>query len=200
MRRLKIIIVSHSEIMAHGISTMLSSSPSRRFEITVISPKSFSEFRPTLSGSDIIIADTLSFSADQITQLKNSTLSSPTIIGLYSSALPVSVTRIYDHLLSVYADRNQILQTIEKASESLNRTDTVNTDELTPREKEIVVRVVKGKSNKEIANELNVSIHTVTTHRRNIASKLQIHSPSALTIYAIVSKLVAIDEIKSELL
>lgn len=67
---------------------------------------------------------------------------------------------------------------------------------LSAREKEIIVCVVKGLTNKEIADELCISTHTVITHRRNIASKLQIHSAAGLTIYAIVNKLVELSEIK----
>ena len=52
------------------------------------------------------------------------------------------------------------------------------------------MEVVKGLSNKEIADHLFISIHTVITHRRNIARKLEIHSPTLLTVYAIVNKLV----------
>ena len=55
---------------------------------------------------------------------------------------------------------------------------------------------MKGLMNKEIADQLHISIHTVITHRRNIARKLQIHSPAGLTIYAIVNKLVELNEIK----
>lgn len=69
-------------------------------------------------------------------------------------------------------------------------------ESLSAREKEIVVCVVKGLTNKEIADELCISTHTVITHRRNIASKLQIHSAAGLTIYAIVNKLVELNEIK----
>lgn len=68
--------------------------------------------------------------------------------------------------------------------------------ELSMREKEIIVCVVKGLTNKEIAEELCISTHTVITHRRNIASKLQIHSTAGLTIYAIVNNLVELSEIQ----
>lgn len=67
---------------------------------------------------------------------------------------------------------------------------------LSSREKDIVRCVAMGLSNKEIADYLNLSIHTVTTHRRNIASKLQIHSMAGLTIYAIANKLVDLKDIK----
>ena len=72
-------------------------------------------------------------------------------------------------------------------------------DDLSQREKEIITCVVKGMSNKEIAESLYISIHTVITHRRNIARKLQIHSPTLLTVYAIVNKLVDISEVNVNL-
>ena len=70
---------------------------------------------------------------------------------------------------------------------------------LSTREKEIIVCVVKGMTNKQIADALCISAHTVITHRRNIAAKLQIHSAAGLTIYAIVNNLVELSEIKDPL-
>ena len=67
-----------------------------------------------------------------------------------------------------------------------------NTEVLGEREKDVIVCVVQGMTNKEIADHLCISINTVITHRRNIARKLQIHSPAGLTIYAIVNNLVDI--------
>ena len=69
-------------------------------------------------------------------------------------------------------------------------------DTLSDREKEVIVEVVKGLSNKEIAENMFISVNTVMTHRRNISRKLNIHSPAGLTIYAIVNGLVKLDEIK----
>lgn len=67
---------------------------------------------------------------------------------------------------------------------------------LSRREKDIIMCVARGLSNKEIADNLNLSVHTVATHRRNISTKLQIHSTAGLTIYAIANKLVDLQEIK----
>ena len=74
--------------------------------------------------------------------------------------------------------------------------DEDDTDILSDREKDIIIGVVKGLTNKEIADNLFISLNTVTTHRRNIARKLNIHSPAGLTIYAIVNNLVNISEVK----
>lgn len=69
-------------------------------------------------------------------------------------------------------------------------------DALSEREKDVIISLVQGMSNKEIADHLFISVNTVITHRRNIARKLQIHSPAGLTIYAIVNGLVDISSVK----
>lgn len=63
---------------------------------------------------------------------------------------------------------------------------------LSEREREVLVQVAKGMSNKEIADALCLSTHTVITHRKNIAAKLNIHSTAGLTIYAIANGLLEI--------
>lgn len=68
-----------------------------------------------------------------------------------------------------------------------------NGETLSEREKDVVVGVVRGLTNKEIADKLFIAPNTVITHRRNIARKLQIHSIAGLTIYAIVNKLVELE-------
>ena len=69
-------------------------------------------------------------------------------------------------------------------------------DTLSEREKDIVRCIVRGLTNKEVAEELFISTNTVQTHRKNIARKLSIHSVAGLTIYAIANGLVALDEVK----
>lgn len=71
-----------------------------------------------------------------------------------------------------------------------------NADALSDREKDVIVALVQGMANKEIADHLCISVNTVITHRRNIARKLQIHSPAGLTIYAIINGLVDISSVK----
>lgn len=68
---------------------------------------------------------------------------------------------------------------------------------LTPRERDIIANIARGKSNKEIADELCLSVHTVATHRRNICAKLDIHSASGMTIFALLHGLISISEAKT---
>jgi len=63
-------------------------------------------------------------------------------------------------------------------------------DLLTPREREVVQLLAEGKSNKEIAASLGVSVHTAETHRSNIMHKLDTHSLSGLIRYALRNKIV----------
>lgn len=79
------------------------------------------------------------------------------------------------------------------ASESVSQGDA-----LSEREKEIVSCVVRGLTNKEIANTLFISVNTVITHRKNISRKLNIHSVSGLTIYAIVNSIVNLEDVKMQ--
>lgn len=80
------------------------------------------------------------------------------------------------------ADVTARLSDIIKCSESK--------ESISERERDIIVCLVQGMSNKEIADRLFISVNTVMTHRRNISRKLEIHSLAGLTIYAIANNLI----------
>ncbi len=110
----------------------------------------------------------------------------------HADATAVSV---FDDVVSVcdsaHTIRERILQPFQPTRKSARDQET-----LSRREKDIVVCVVKGLTNRQIADQLHLSHHTVGTHRRNISSKLGIHSTSGLTVYAISSKLISLEEIR----
>ena len=101
----------------------------------------------------------------------------------------------YDAVIRINDSESKIEETLLKCLEKETGGQS-DTEELSDREKEILISVVKGMSNKEIADHHSISIHTAITHRRNITRKLKVHSISGLTIYAIINKLVDISEIK----
>lgn len=80
-----------------------------------------------------------------------------------------------------------------RLSSLINAPDT-DSEPISDREREIIVCLVQGMSNKAIADKLFISVNTVMTHRRNIIRKLQIHSLAGLTIYAIVNGMIDISE------
>ena len=87
---------------------------------------------------------------------------------------------------------------VTKSQNQKSKTENqkVETEELSEREKDVLIQIVKGLSNKEIADALFISTHTVISHRKNITRKLNIHSTAGLTIYAIVNKLVDLNSIE----
>jgi DNA-binding NarL/FixJ family response regulator len=62
---------------------------------------------------------------------------------------------------------------------------------LTSREREILQLLAEGKSNKDIATSLNLSLYTVETHRRNLQDKLNLHSLAELILYAVRKGIIA---------
>lgn len=115
------------------------------------------------------------------------------LIALVYNLIDEQFYRSYDGIIRINDTETQISEVLSK---SLDENKNVpEQDDLSDREKVILISVVKGMSNKEIADHHSISIHTVITHRRNIGRKLGIHSVSGLTVYAILNKLVDIKEI-----
>ncbi len=144
----------------------------------------------------LIFTDPIAISPRLIESLRQDSDRNVKIVAVYHSALPRETVNLYDETISIYDTPSRLSEIIERLLQPDDSdSDDDERKELSPREKEVVIGIVKGMSNKEIASSLNVSANTVMTHRRNIASKLKIHSPAGLTIYAIVSKLVKIEEV-----
>ena len=119
------------------------------------------------------------------------------LIALVTSFVDASLLTKYDESISIFDDLDILSKKIHGLLNLASEEEELDNQEtLSQREKEIVVCVVKGMTNKEIAENLFLSIHTVITHRRNISKKLQIHSAAGLTIYAIVNKLVTLNDVK----
>ncbi|MCR5152434.1 MAG: helix-turn-helix transcriptional regulator [Prevotella sp.] len=131
--------------------------------------------------------------------------------GLRNNKLTATLYDIYncEDWLAQHADVEEeiFIPAIRKMEQRVRQSDVTvkisnmikqspdNSEALSDREKEVIVSLVQGMTNKEIADHLFISVNTVITHRRNIARKLQIHSPAGLTIYAIVNNLVDISSL-----
>ena len=124
-----------------------------------------------------------------------------TLYGIYNNEEWLNLHASVEDNIFVPAIR-KLEQRLRKDSVAKNITSMVfpktgdMNEQLSDREKDVVVALVQGMSNKQIADHLYISVNTVITHRRNIARKLQIHSSAGLTIYAIVNGLVDISSVK----
>lgn len=131
--------------------------------------------------------------------LRNNQLSA-TLYDIYNNeewlALHAEVEdKIFIPAIKCLEDKSRQSDVSAKISSMIGRNQE-GADALGEREKDVIVALVQGMSNKEIAEHLCISVNTVITHRRNIARKLQIHSPAGLTIYAIVNNLIDISAVK----
>lgn len=198
---LKIAIAETSVIIRSGLALVLKRIQGLKIlPIEVVSPESLSDCM-RLHKPDILIINPSFPGFFDIRKFKEETQDlSIKCVALLCSVGDNSLLRNYDDTFTLYDDP-EVLK--EKLNKLLNVTEQeeerTGQDVLSSREKEIITCVVKGMTNKEIADSLFLSAHTVITHRRNIARKLQIHSPAGLTIYAIVNKLVELQDIKDYL-
>lgn len=111
-------------------------------------------------------------------------------MALISAAADAAYASTYDgtiYLSDTSDDIEQKISTVMKAAPAEQRGEG---EELSSREKEILVCVAKGMLNKEIADHFNISIYTVITHRKNITRKTGIKTVAGLTVYALLNNLI----------
>ena len=106
----------------------------------------------------------------------------PDVLRYFKTTIEISDSRE-----KIALKLRQLLETGEQPAEST---------ELSDREKEILIAVAKGLTNKSIAEQYHLSIHTVITHRKNLTRKTGIKSVSGLTVYAILNNLIDIKEVE----
>ena len=198
---LKIAIAETSAIIRSGLALVLKRIQGLRvLPIEVISPETLTDCI-RLHKPDVLIINPAFPAFFDVRKLKESAEeSNMKCVALLCSVGDSALLKNYDDSFSLYDAPETLKEKLNKLLDvSEGGEDEGGQDVLSAREKEIVTGVVKGMTNKEIADALFLSAHTVITHRRNIARKLQIHSPAGLTIYAIVNKLVELQDIKGYL-
>ncbi len=194
---IKIAVAEPSLIIRNGMLSVLKRLSGLNIQIVEIPDVSKLDMILRMQHPDILIINPILLGVFSLQQIKGDV----EFRKLKCVALQISLTdreamKDYDQTISVYDTAEQIKEKIQQLQAELSEGDEEPTEQLSTREKEIIVCVVKGMTNKQVADQLCLSIHTVITHRRNIAAKLQIHSSAGLTIYAIVNKLVELNEIK----
>ena len=195
--QLKIAIVEPSVIIRSGISVALKRIPGYRIQpIEIISLDTVNHYL-NIHKPDILIINPAFWGYVDILKIKEEISNAKLkCLALVYSAIDTNLLRNYDDTLSIYDSVEQLKEKLDKLFDSLMNKDSEEQSTLSAREKEIITCVVRGLTNKEIAQTLFLSTHTVISHRRNIARKLEIHSTAGLTVYAIMNKLIEIDEIK----
>lgn len=193
---LKIAIAEPSPIVRSGLELQLKRLARHKVQITQLTGDTRRDWEEmvALSSAHIYILNPL------LAGLKPRELAphieGAKFVALCYGSMPTDMLKGYDARLYITDSVREISEVFDRLTlTDKEQGETQETQALTPREREIVVCVVKGMTNKEIAKQLFLSTHTVITHRRNISKKLQIHSPSGLTIYAIMHKMVELEDV-----
>ena len=193
-----ILLADPSPVIRKGMEAVLRQLKDFEFSFHEMSPSELLSGKMPDWKPDLAILNPSFTGESDLAALRKEWGDSTQIVALICNLADESQQNKYDAAIHLYDDPEHIA---EKIRALLDMTHDAGKEEgeqhvLSAREKDIVICVVKGMTNKEIAEHLFISTHTVITHRRNIAQKLQIRSASGLTIYAIVNKLVELDEIR----
>lgn len=191
---IKVVIADNSAIIRAGITTVLKRLPNYTFSTNEISNLETLQMFLRLHTPEILLINPLILSNNTISTIKKEFPKIKTV-AILSSFIDSKTLTDFDDTISIFDETDSIITKMDGLL-TKNEEESTDTEQLSYREKEIIACIVKGMTNKAIADKLSISIHTVITHRRNITKKLQIHSAAGLAIYAIVNKIVEIQDIK----
>ena len=186
----RVIICEASEIIAIGLAEIIDGMAKFDVVARLDSPEHLSE-KITATDANLLILDPMLLgfhSKDFLSQLGKEH-PNMVIIALVSSYLDHSMLTPFGGVIEINDTKSKV---ISKMNEFAQSEATKNTDdvELSKRETDVLVAVAKGMMNKEIADQMNISIHTVISHRKNITRKTGIKSVSGLTVYALLNNLI----------
>ena len=198
-----VLIVEPSEIIFEGLRTILESAGG----FNVLSPlrdTSLLEDRlPALAPDVLIVNPTMVGSMSRHQQtitprqlLGNIAAQRPSmpVLALVYEYVESGVMDLFRFSIDIRTSRSTLLNTINNAIKTMANDDAEPAEQpeshdLSERETDVLVLVAKGLSSKEIADQLNISIHTVNSHRKNITHKTGIKSVAGLAVYAVIHNL-----------
>ena len=183
--RCKVVIIEQSELLIKGLEHILNCSSI--FAIDNI----WGELPMHVDDSiDIVIINPSLVSQSRRTKVRE-LFPTARIIAMLYSYVDRDTLKLFDDIIEINHNSAKILHTLENSirRDNLGGAES-NMDELSDREKEILIAVAKGLMNKEIASLHNISIHTVMSHRKNISRKTQIRTVSGLLVYALLNNLI----------
>lgn len=180
----RLLIVESSEVIIEGLKAILE----EQIRFKVLEPEMSAErveervlaARPEV----LLINPTL---VNNLSRLRAD--NSMAVVALVYQYVERDVLKQYDAVIDIRDSRAQVIETLSQALPSEADAST-GSYELTKRETAVLVQLAQGKTNKEIADALNVSVHTVISHRKNITHKTGIKSVAGLTVYAMLNNLI----------
>ena len=188
-----IAIIEKSRIIREGISTVL-----REGNICqrIGSLEDLNEWQLAFKDSEpeIIIINPELWHKNDIKRLKiKESHGKPIVVGIIYQYCDREKLGLFDETIYITDTDETIINKLRHLHKQDN--DTAKTLSLTIREKDVLKLLLQGFSNKEVADKLSISTHTVIAHRKNIVEKTGIRSLPGLAVYALLNNISDIEEI-----
>ena len=188
--RNRVIICEASEIIANGLADIVNSMAQFDVVARLDSPERLSEKILAADANMLIVNPSLlGYEGKEILLKLGKEHPHLILIALVTTCLDHVCLTPYNGVVELYDTKQKIINKLNEwvKDNSPKKNDDV---ELSKREMDVLVAVAKGMMNKEISDQMNISIHTVISHRKNITRKTGIKSVSGLTVYALLNNLI----------
>ncbi len=185
-------IIEPSPILAEGIESLLLKLPLR---INIIPIRDFDDMtsKTSLRNLDFLMINPAQL-FNRIRQVKMFRFENPRIkwFAIVFTVFDKETLSNFDEIISIDDTSETMLKKIQK---HIKNGGDKNSSSLSDREVDVLKEIVRGRSNKEIADVLNISIHTVMSHRKNIMQKTGIKSQAGLTVYALTNNILNVENL-----
>ena len=191
----RILIVVPSAIAAKGLEQVFNDLG--EFEVcAILRDLSGQELRSMAPDVVIVDPEIFDYASRSSVKARLAEYSDAAVLAFTIGPLDEDQQRQYDGVIGLMDTPPAIIKKVRAALEDRTEAPRSEGEELSQREKEILICVAKGMLNKEIADQYNISIYTVITHRKNITRKTGIKTVAGLTVYALLNNLIDMNSVE----
>ena len=194
----RVVVITPSTLVARGVEAILREIGEFSVIGVLTDLSRTSEARLRNREVDVVLVDPTVVAVEERMLLKSrlAALTGGSVVALACSPCEGDVLRSFEGVVGLFDTPATLVRTLRGSLESGSEGVRAEGEELSAREKEILVCVAKGMLNKEIADKFNISIYTVITHRKNITRKTGIKTVAGLTVYALLNNLLDINSVE----
>ena len=191
----RILIVVPSAIAAKGLEQVFNDLG--EFEVcAILRDINGQELRSMAPDVVIVDPEIFDYASRSSVKARVAEYSDAAVLAFTIGPLDEDQQRQYDGVIGLMDTPPAIIKKVRAALEDRTEAPRSEGEELSQREKEILICVAKGMLNKEIADQDNISIYTVITHRKNITRKTGIKTVAGLTVYALLNNLIDMNSVE----
>ena len=197
MKVIKIIIAESSPIISSGLSSFFNDM-NQIAVASIVDNIDDLQDKIIMHSPDVLIINPMMLGCMLNTFVKQMTQNHPNInrVALVTSYVDKNILKNFKEVVELNDNKQKVINKMLNLQNNNDETSAQNESvDLSNREVDVLVCVAKGMTNKDISDMLNISVHTVITHRKNIVKKTGVKSVSGLTVYALLNNLVEESEI-----